>query len=282
MTLASDFASTAPLARSPFRHRARRVRDRWPATSRSKPRRQAGDEAELGFNVTRDGRPVAASPTSAPADIWSRCARATWPSCTCIRDADRAARSWRSSPRPGATACSCSSRPKARVHTAAFTQEVGTMSATTDHLELPITGMTCASCANRIERKLNKLDGVKATRQLRHREGDRRVRSGRGGPRAARGSRRGRRLRRRAAVAEAPAGEQAQDDATVALRRRMLVAAAAVGARAADVDDPGAPVRQLPVAVAATWSRPWCSGRPGRFTRRPGRTSSTAPRRWTR
>jgi len=38
------------------------------------------------------------------------------------------------------------------------------MSATArQHLELPITGMTCASCANRIERKLNKLDGVAAT-----------------------------------------------------------------------------------------------------------------------
>jgi Cu+-exporting ATPase len=32
-----------------------------------------------------------------------------------------------------------------------------------DMLELPITGMTCASCANRIERRLNKLDGVVAT-----------------------------------------------------------------------------------------------------------------------
>jgi P-type Cu+ transporter len=30
-------------------------------------------------------------------------------------------------------------------------------------LELPITGMTCASCANRVERKLNKLDGVTAS-----------------------------------------------------------------------------------------------------------------------
>ena len=30
-------------------------------------------------------------------------------------------------------------------------------------IELPITGMTCASCANRIERKLNKLDGVHAS-----------------------------------------------------------------------------------------------------------------------
>jgi Cu+-exporting ATPase len=35
--------------------------------------------------------------------------------------------------------------------------------AATAHVELPITGMTCASCANRIERKLNKLDGVSAT-----------------------------------------------------------------------------------------------------------------------
>ncbi len=35
--------------------------------------------------------------------------------------------------------------------------------AMTEHLELPINGMTCASCANRIERKLNKLDGVTAT-----------------------------------------------------------------------------------------------------------------------
>ncbi|MGQ0482758.1 MAG: cation transporter, partial [Pseudonocardia sp.] len=30
-------------------------------------------------------------------------------------------------------------------------------------IELAIGGMTCASCANRIERKLNKLDGVTAT-----------------------------------------------------------------------------------------------------------------------
>ena len=33
----------------------------------------------------------------------------------------------------------------------------------TERVELPITGMTCASCANRIERKLNKLDGVTAS-----------------------------------------------------------------------------------------------------------------------
>jgi P-type Cu+ transporter len=32
-----------------------------------------------------------------------------------------------------------------------------------DHLELPISGMTCAACAARIEKKLNRLDGVEAT-----------------------------------------------------------------------------------------------------------------------
>ena len=32
-----------------------------------------------------------------------------------------------------------------------------------EHVELSIDGMTCASCANRIERRLNKLDGVTAT-----------------------------------------------------------------------------------------------------------------------
>ena len=37
------------------------------------------------------------------------------------------------------------------------------MSTTLEQLELPITGMTCASCANRVERKLNTLDGVTAT-----------------------------------------------------------------------------------------------------------------------
>ena len=37
------------------------------------------------------------------------------------------------------------------------------MSAPTTEIELSLGGMTCASCANRIERKLNKLDGVQAS-----------------------------------------------------------------------------------------------------------------------
>ena len=43
--------------------------------------------------------------------------------------------------------------------TQARTAEAGA----SERVELPITGMTCASCANRIEKKLNKLDGVTAT-----------------------------------------------------------------------------------------------------------------------
>src|SRR5687768_17772593 len=33
----------------------------------------------------------------------------------------------------------------------------------TQRLELPIEGMTCAACAVRVEKQLNKLDGVEAT-----------------------------------------------------------------------------------------------------------------------
>jgi Cu+-exporting ATPase len=37
------------------------------------------------------------------------------------------------------------------------------MRTTTDRIDLPINGMTCASCASRVERRLNELDGVEAT-----------------------------------------------------------------------------------------------------------------------
>ena len=32
-----------------------------------------------------------------------------------------------------------------------------------ERLQLPIEGMTCASCARRVEKRLNRLDGVEAT-----------------------------------------------------------------------------------------------------------------------
>ena len=37
------------------------------------------------------------------------------------------------------------------------------MTAATNNIELSIAGMTCASCAARIEKKLNRMDGVAAT-----------------------------------------------------------------------------------------------------------------------
>lgn len=43
------------------------------------------------------------------------------------------------------------------------TQSTPAPPAAEQQIELGLTGMTCASCANRIERKLNKLDGVSAT-----------------------------------------------------------------------------------------------------------------------
>ena len=38
---------------------------------------------------------------------------------------------------------------------------MSTNAMSTSAIELEISGMACASCANRIERKLNKLDGVR-------------------------------------------------------------------------------------------------------------------------
>jgi P-type Cu+ transporter len=32
-----------------------------------------------------------------------------------------------------------------------------------ERLSLPIEGMTCSSCANRVEKRLNRIDGVEAT-----------------------------------------------------------------------------------------------------------------------
>ena len=54
-------------------------------------------------------------------------------------------------------------RPHRRLHAARGDGHGRWRRTMTTDVELAITGMTCASCANRIERKLNKLDGVVAT-----------------------------------------------------------------------------------------------------------------------
>src|SRR6266436_815956 len=52
------------------------------------------------------------------------------------------------------------------VGTATVGGHPGTVRGANHHVDLAITGMTCASCAARVEKKLNKLDGVAATVNL--------------------------------------------------------------------------------------------------------------------
>src|SRR3954447_13372840 len=106
----------------------------------------------------------------------------TSPTCTCIPRTARPRPSWSPVLPPAGTATSSTSRstasctrqrspatwapacrwaPRSTPMTA--TDSRGPSPVETRDVELAITGMTCASCANRIERKLNKLDGVTAT-----------------------------------------------------------------------------------------------------------------------
>ena len=61
------------------------------------------------------------------------------------------------------TAHSPASGPASGPSTGPMSGAASTPAPATAPIELDITGMTCASCANRIERKLNKLFGVHAT-----------------------------------------------------------------------------------------------------------------------
>ena len=103
---------------------------------------------------------------------------------------------------------------------------------TTERVELPITGMTCASCANRIERKLNKLDGVTATVNYATEKARVEFDPGTVAPEQLVGRRRGRRLPGRAALD----GTAERTDAGRARRDRAAAQPAdprraAVGAR---------------------------------------------------
>ena len=102
----------------------------------------------------------------------------------------------------------------------------------------------------RIERKLNKLDGVERVGQLRDREGRGRLRPGEVAPDDARRRGRGRpATRARAAATPRPSAAGASDPTgePAAAPRRL---GRPLAAGAADGDDPGAPVRLLAVAGA--------------------------------
>jgi Cu+-exporting ATPase len=93
----------------------------------------------------------------------------------------------------------------------------------TEHVELPITGMTCASCANRIERKLNKLDGVTATVNYATEKARVEFDPGAVAPEQLLGA-----VEAAGYSATLPSSEPAQaggeEDATAPLRRRLVVA----------------------------------------------------------
>jgi Cu+-exporting ATPase len=91
------------------------------------------------------------------------------------------------------------------------------------HLELPIAGMTCASCANRIERKLNGLEGVEASVNYATERA-----SVDYDPTAAAPEQLVEAVEAtgyQAVLPEAPAEEEGSGDETAALRRRLVVSA---------------------------------------------------------
>ena len=97
---------------------------------------------------------------------------------------------------------------------------------TIEQLELPITGMTCASCANRIERKLNQLDGVTATVNYATEKARVEFDAGTVDParfvEAVEAAGYGASL---PSAGRAEAGGEAEDDPTAPLRRRLIISA---------------------------------------------------------
>ena len=116
-------------------------------------------------------------------------------------------------------------------------------------VDLSIDGMTCASCAHRIEKKLNKLDGVTATVNFATEKAHVQY---------------GNEVTPEQLVATvedagyqahlpaAPLEAAADEDPTAALRQRLLISAVLTGSGDRDGDGAGAAVHLLAVAVAGT------------------------------
>ena len=149
-----------------------------------------------------------------------------------------------------------------------------------EHLELPITGMTCASCANRIERKLNTLDGVTATVNYATERAT--VDYDATAVEPAQLIEAVEAAGYAASLPDATAAETEPEDETAPLRQRLLVSLALTLPVLAMAMIPRAAVRELAVAVADARRAGRRLGRAGRSTARRGRTCATRPRRWTR
>ena len=154
-------------------------------------------------------------------------------------------------------------------------------------------GMTCASCAARVEKQLNRLDGVDGHGQLRHRAGHGRLRpdarrrptswSARSRPSATAPRCPRRRGARTTPATDGRTTTAAEPRRARALRQRLVVAAvlARAGARCCRwcrrcSSTTGSGWRSRSPPRSSMWAR--LAVPPGGA----GRTSATAPRRWTR
>ena len=150
------------------------------------------------------------------------------------------------------------------------------MSAT---IELPITGMTCASCANRIERKLNKLDGVSASVNYATEKATVDYDPAAVEPSALVGAVEAAGYHAVAADRRAGSARRRRRDRRAALPADPVGGAVAAGP--AGLDDPGAAVRQLAVAGAQR-ATPVVLWGAWPFHQAAWANLSTARRRWTR
>ena len=145
--------------------------------------------------------------------------------------------------------------------------------------------MTCASCANRIERKLNKLDGVTATVNYATEKAKVDLRRRRRPPTTwSRPSSRPGTAQRCPAPARttAPRRRAGRRPGRRRCAQRLLVSTGAHRAGGRAGDGAGAAVHLLAVALADPGRAGRGVGSAGRSTGRPGRTCGTAPPRWTR
>ena len=199
---------------------------------------------------------------------------------------------------PGATGSSCSSSTRARSvpPPSRGSRRVRRghggrrrMAPTeTSRLDLPVQGMTCASCASRIERNLNKLDGVEATVNFATERASVSYDPDAVAAGAATRRRRGRRIRGRAGAAprrpssapsppeDDPAERELRD-----LRTRLIVAGALSVPILADRDGARVPVRLLAVAEPAAGDSGRAVGRMAVPSRRLAEPAPRRKRRWT-
>ena len=137
----------------------------------------------------------------------------------------------------------------------------------TSKIDLTIGGMTCASCANRVERKLNRLDGVIATVNYATEKAHVEL------PRGARSRRdSSRRSRPRATRPRSPSRRRRQPPDPAQGAARPLPRRHGAGrARDRPVDGPGSAVPRLAVGRARARRARRPLGRAGRSTARPRR-----------